>query len=111
MAEDLGKFEKNELRSVIKFFVLQDKSSMEIHKILQDTLGEHAPGYTTVAKWVRRFKTGHRETEDEPRSGRPSSAVTTENIDKVHDMIMEDRRISLKTLLRVWGYHVSVWVS
>jgi len=33
---------------MISFFFLQDKAPKEIHNILTETLGEHAPSYTTI---------------------------------------------------------------
>jgi hypothetical protein len=38
------------------FFVLQDKAPKEIHAILTETLGEHAPSYATVNNWVAQFQ-------------------------------------------------------
>jgi hypothetical protein len=32
--------------------------SLEIHAILTETLGEHAPLYATVKNWVAQFKRG-----------------------------------------------------
>ena len=37
------------------FFFLQDKALKEIHAILTETLGEHAPSYATVKNWVAQF--------------------------------------------------------
>jgi hypothetical protein len=33
-------------------FFLQGKAPKEIHAILKETLGEHAPSYATVKNWV-----------------------------------------------------------
>jgi hypothetical protein len=44
--------------AVIKFFFLQGKAPKEIHAILIETLGEHAPSYVTVKNWVAQFKCG-----------------------------------------------------
>ena len=42
-----------EMRAVIKFPApLQSKATKEIHAILKETLGEHAPSYTTIKNWV-----------------------------------------------------------
>jgi hypothetical protein len=41
-------------RTVIKFCFLQGKVLKEIHTILTETLGEHAPSYATVKNWVAR---------------------------------------------------------
>jgi len=34
------------------FFFLQEKAPKEIHAILTETLGKHAPSYATVKNWV-----------------------------------------------------------
>jgi len=50
-----------ETRAVIKFFfspARQGKTPKEIHAILTETLGEHAPSYATVINWVAPFKRG-----------------------------------------------------
>jgi len=38
------------------FFFLQGKAPKEIHAILKETLGEHAPSYATFKNWVAQFK-------------------------------------------------------
>ena len=60
----------------------------EIHAILIETLGEHAPPYDTVKNWVPQFKRGDFSTCDAPRPGRPKSMTTPEIIDQIHDLIL-----------------------
>jgi len=45
---------------VIKFFsiFLPGKAPKEIHAILTETLGQHAPSYAIVKNWVAQFKRG-----------------------------------------------------
>lgn len=62
------------------------------------TLGEDAPSSATVKRWVAEFKRGRESVEDEPRSGRPRTSTTDENVAIVHDMIMEDRRLSTRVI-------------
>jgi len=62
---------------------------------LTETLGEHAASYATVKNWVTQFKHGDFSTCDAPRPGRPKTLVTPEIIDEIHELILEDRRISL----------------
>jgi len=52
------------------FFFLQGKAPKEIHAILTETLGEHAPSYATVKNWVAQFERGDFSTCDAPRPGR-----------------------------------------
>ena len=50
MSGDAHDFNNIETRAVIKSFFLQGKAPKEIHAILKETLGEHAPSYATVKK-------------------------------------------------------------
>jgi len=77
---------------------LQGKAPKEIHAVLTETLGEHAPSYATVKNWVAQFKRGDFSTCDAPRPGRPERVITLEVIDKIHELILEDRRISAKSI-------------
>ena len=78
------------------FFFLQSKTPKEIHAILIETLGEHAPSYTTVKNWVTEFKRSDFSTCDAPPPARPKTVTTPEIIDQIHELILEDRRISVK---------------
>ena len=75
------------------FFFLQGKAPKEIHAIVTEALGEHAPSYATVINWVAQFK----------RPGRPKSMTTPEIIDQIHELIVEDRWISAKSIAEQLG--------
>ena len=62
--EDLTKMEKQELRSVIKYFYLEDrKTADKIHNDMKAALGyDKPPSYPTITKWLRHFRTGHMST-------------------------------------------------
>ena len=60
----------------IKFFFLQGKAPKEMHAILIETLGEHAPFYATVKHWVAQFKRGDISTCDAPHPGQPKTVTT-----------------------------------
>jgi len=74
------------------------KEAKEIHAILTETLGEHAPSYVTIKNWVAQFKRGDFSTCDAPRPGRPKTVTTPEIIDQIQELILEDRRISAKSI-------------
>jgi len=50
-------------------FFLQGKALKEIHAILSETLGEHAPSYATIKNWMARFKCGDFSICDAPCPG------------------------------------------
>jgi len=76
-----------ETRAVIKFLFLQGKTPKENQAILTETLGEHAPTYTTVKNWVAQFKRGDFSTCDAPRPERPKTVTTLEITDQIHELI------------------------
>jgi len=85
------------------FFFWQGKLRKEIHTILTETLGEHAPLYATVKNWVAQLKLGDFSTCDAPNPGRPKTVTTPEIIDQIHELIFEDRRILAKSTAEQQG--------
>ena len=111
MSGDARDFYNIETRDVIKFFSpLQGKVPKEIHAILRETLGEYASSYATVKNWVAQFKRGDFSISDAPRPGRPKTVTTPEIIDQIHELLLEDRRISAKSIASNWASHWAGWV-
>ena len=87
-----------EYRAVIKFVTRKGLNATEISKELDNVYKYSAPSYRTVAKWVAEFKDPERGLEDASRSGRPSTAVTNENIQAVERLVMRDRQVSVRRI-------------
>jgi len=75
----------------------------EIHAILTETLRKHAPSYATTKNWVAQCKYGDFSTCDAPRLGGPKTVTTPETIDQIHELILEDLRISVKSIAQQLG--------
>jgi len=75
-----------------KFF-LQGKAPKEIHATLRETF----------KNWVAQFKGGDFSTCDAPCSGRPKTLTIPEIIHQIHTLILEDRRISAKSIAEQLG--------
>jgi len=103
MSGNTRDFNNIKMRAFIKFFFLQGKAPKEIHALLIETLGEHAPSYATVKNWVAQFKCGDFTTCDAPRLGDPKIVTTPEIIDQTHELILEDRRILAKSIAEQLG--------
>ena len=88
------------MRAVIKFLFVQGKAPKEIHAILTETLGEHAPLYGTVKNWVAQLKRGDFSTCDAPHAGQPKTVITPEIIDQIH---LENSWISAKSIAEQLG--------
>ena len=85
-----------EHRAVIKFFTRKGLNATDVNQELDNVYKDSAPSYRAVVKWVAEFKDPERGFEDAPRSGRPSTAVTSENIHAVECLVMRDRQISVR---------------
>jgi transposase len=90
--------DKIEYRVVIKFFVKEGLTSNKIHSKFIKVYGDSSPSFSTIKKWVAKFKRGRTSLEDDPCEGRPKSAATPEIIEQVHDMVLDDRRMKLLRL-------------
>lgn len=95
--------EKSEFRAVIKHLHLKGLKPKEIKAELDHVHGTSAPVFATVYNWVNEFKRGRTSTQDEPRSGRPVEVTTPEMIDKIHDMVLNDRRIKVREIVEATG--------
>ena len=98
-----ARFHQHRNASCHQVFFLQGKAPKEIHTILIETLVEHAPSYVTVKNWVAEFKRGDFSTCDAPRPGRSKTVTNPEIIDHIHELILEDRRISAKSVAEQLG--------
>jgi len=59
---------------------------------------------TAVYKWVKRFSEGRESVTDEERSGRPATNRTEENIAKVRQILRENRRLTVRSIVE----HVNI---
>jgi histone-lysine N-methyltransferase SETMAR len=72
--------------AVIEFLVKEEIPAAEIHQRLQRAYGSVCMGASTVRRWVKHFKDGNSSIEDEPRSGRPRTASTERNKERVDEL-------------------------
>jgi len=87
-----------EQRVCIKFCFLSRKTAAETVTVLREAFKEEALSQARVYEWFSWFKRGDMSLEDQPRSGRPSTSRTDENIFKIRDAIMFDRRRTIDEL-------------
>jgi len=99
MSGDARDFNNMKTRAVIKFFFFcKARRRRKFTPFWSKILGEHAPSYATVKNWVTQFKRGDFSTCDAPRLGRPKTVTTPKIIDQIHELILEDRWISAKSI-------------
>ena len=69
-----------EQRCTIKFCVRLGETGIESFHKLKQAYGEHALSRSHVFKWYKGFSEGRESIKYEPRSGRPSTSKTDNNV-------------------------------
>ena len=76
---------------------------MKTREMLVQVQGREAVRRKCVYEWFKRFRKGKETTEEEPRSSRPSTSRTPEIIEKVRQMLAQDRRLTLRLIAEELG--------
>jgi len=88
--------DQNEKSAVIKYLNLKGLSPNEIADDTKVVMGDDAPSYATIYRWIAKFKRGKNRPKMHVVSGRPVEACTKENVQRVNDMPMTDRRLTVR---------------
>lgn len=88
---------------MIRFLFLEGKSRSEIKERLDAVYGESSPSMATVKNWFNEFKRGRTSVFDEPRPGAPQTATTADNVAKIHDLVLADRRLKVREIAETVG--------
>ncbi|GFR83477.1 histone-lysine N-methyltransferase SETMAR [Elysia marginata] len=95
MGAHLETWSKEEIRVVICFLNAKSLNPTEIHKDLQSVYGEHVISRSQVYHWCNLFETGHSDLTDREGRGRSITATSEDNVNRVDELIRQDRRLKL----------------
>jgi len=95
--------EKEQYRSVIRFLFLEGKSRSEIKERLDAVYGDSSHSMATVKNWLSEFQRGRTSVFDEPRPGAPKTATMEDNVTKIHDLVLTDRRLKIREIAETGG--------
>jgi len=71
--------------------------------MLQEAFGDNAISQNKTFLWYKRFKDGRTSVDDDERSGRPSTSTTPENMAKVREATLADRRQTIHDVCEIVG--------
>ena len=83
---------------MIKFLQIKGMTPTQIHQDIVATIGESAVSYDIVKRWCREFKCGRTSCEDQHAGGPPVTVTTDKNIKKIHDLVLQDRRLRIRDI-------------
>ena len=84
-----------EIRVYIKNRSKLGITSKEIFEELCTVYGQNEVSYSTVTRWVKKFKTGIETVKDGARPGRSRDAATDNTIKKVLEVVNSDAHITV----------------
>jgi len=64
--------------------------------MLQQAYGEDCLSRTQCHAWYQRFKSGRTSIEDDSKSGRPSTSMDDDHVEKVLAVIRQNRRLTVR---------------
>jgi len=92
-----------EQRAAVKFCYLLGKNASETVSMLKTAYKDDALSKTRVYEWFSRFQDGDMSLEDKPRPGRPSTSRNNENVQKIREIVREDRRRTIENISLMSG--------
>ena len=102
--------EESEFRVLIKHYFLRGKSIKETEEKLAKYYKESASSHGIVHKWFTEFRCGRISTSDAELPGRPKEVTIQEIIDKIHDIVLNDRRLKVREISETVNISVGrVW--
>lgn len=88
-----------EHRYVFKFCVWLGKNPTEIFQMLQTTFKDECISRSHSEIWHKAFKESLEKIADKPRSERPTTTKTVENVNRVREVLRFDRRLTFNESL------------
>ena len=92
-----------EQKSAIKFCLRNEISAAETLKILRKAFSNSTMSQKNGYKWYKDFKEGRERFDDLKRSERPSTSTDDQNVNKVKELVLKNRRLTDKDLTDMIG--------
>jgi len=87
-----------EQRLAIKFCFKAGKIATETLQTVNAAYGDQALSRSNVSRWYGRFRDGRKNIEDDPRSGLPTECRNDNNVEKISQLLLQTRHLSLRML-------------
>jgi len=72
-----------------------EETFTEAFQMLQQAYGEDCLSRTQYHEWYQHFKSGRTSIEDDPKSGRPSTSMDDDHVEKVLAVIRQNRCLTV----------------
>ena len=79
--------------------------------MLEKCFGNDTLTRSNVFRCHERFRSGRESVEDDERSGRPSTAKTDENINKIKGWMTVSRKLTIREIAELKTFWLMIWAS
>lgn len=93
-------FTRRDVRAIKLYNFKRGLSPENCVEEMKNVFEDEAPSRSTVFRWYLQFQRGIYKLDDDVRTGRPSTAVSEENIIAVRKLLSDDRRITYEKIQR-----------
>jgi len=94
----------------LKFLVRLGKTPTEATRLLHDVYGDDTISRARAFECHKRFKEGRGDADDNPRSSRPATSRTEEDVELVHQKVHGGRRLTVRMIANEFGMNCErVW--
>ena len=82
----------------VKFCVKLENSATQTYDLLKKVYGDECLSHTQVFERFKRFEEGREEIRDDQRTSCPSTSKTDANIEKVCEIVRQNRHLSIRAV-------------
>ena len=98
-----GTVTKDDQRAYIKIETLCGKTTTEIYSSLMEVCGVETVDRSTISRWALRFREGRLSIENDPKSRRPRTSTDDQSVERVLQILEEDRRMTCEEIVYCAG--------
>jgi len=98
-----GTVTNDDQRAYLKIETLRGKTSTEVHSSLMEVCGVETVDRSTISRWAERFREGRFSIENDPKSGRPRTSTDDQIVERVLQILQEDRRMTCEEIAHSAG--------
>ena len=91
---------------LIEHFFLMLKNTVQTKQWLDKCYKESSPSRQMVEKWIGEFKRGRKGINGAERLGRPKDITTSEIIEKIHEIVLDDPKVKVRELAEAAGISI-----
>ncbi|KAG8227149.1 hypothetical protein J437_LFUL001693 [Ladona fulva] len=103
MAGVLNECTREEQRAAVRFLWAKGLSTEEVHREMHPMYGDNCLSRKAVCNWIQMLNKGRENIRDRERPGRPAEVSTEATVQRVEQIIRNDRRVTINDVARAVG--------